>query len=104
MIPDTTDPAAEPAPLRADAVRVAGTTRRGRPCTLIDNTGERLPELELRELLAALIAQDRFGFHAASPAGGSTLLIDQPETAHIQVGAKLYRLILLRYEARIEPF
>jgi len=104
MMSDTSDPAAEPAPLRADAVRVAGATRRGRPCTLIDNTGERLPETELREILAALIDQDRFGFRAASPAGGSALSIDQPETAHIQIGAKLYRLIVLRYEARIERF
>jgi len=91
-------------PLRPDAVRIAGTTRRGRPCALVDNTGEALPEEDLKAILAALIEQDRFGFRAASASGASTLALDQPDTAHIQIGAKLYRLIVARYEARIEPF
>jgi hypothetical protein len=91
-------------PLRPDAVRLAGTTRRGRRCELIDNSGDGLPPAELQAILDALIREDRFGFATASEAGGATLDLARREGAHIQVGGRLYRLIVYRYEARIEPF
>jgi hypothetical protein len=91
-------------PLRPGARRLGGTTRRGRPCELIDNSGDQLPLAELQAILDALIRAERFGFAAASAAGGSTLDLARREAAHIQVGDRLYRLILYRYQARIEPF
>ncbi len=91
-------------PLRPDAIRIQGVTRRGRPCALVDNTGERLPTDELQAILEALIAQERFGFALSSAAGGATLDLDRPETAHVQIAGGLYRLIVHRYEARVEPF
>lgn len=91
-------------PLRPDAVRVTGLTRRGKPCTLIDNTGAALPRSELEAILQALIDADRFGFSTMSAKGGSTLDLDRRESAHVQIGDTLYRLLLHRYEARIEPF
>ncbi|MCU0805704.1 MAG: hypothetical protein MUF79_11550 [Burkholderiales bacterium] len=91
-------------PLRPDAVRVRGATRRGKPCELVDNTGERLPRAELESILAALVEQDAFGFNIASAKGGHTLDLERRESAHVQVGEKLYRLLVYRYEARIEPF
>lgn len=110
MIADTTsDPAAGDDfdafnPLRPDAVRVAGTTRRGRPCELVDNTGRALPLEELRALLDALIEADAFGFALVSAKGGATLDLARRESAHVQVAGDLYRLLVYRYEARLEPF
>jgi len=106
---DTPHPAAETdaagwAPLRPDAVRLHGVTRRGRPCELVDNTGAALPAAELQAILDALIAQDRLGFSVTSAAGGVTLHLGRPETAHVQIAGGLYRLIVHRYTARIEPF
>ncbi|MCG6875668.1 MAG: hypothetical protein LJE97_11320 [Betaproteobacteria bacterium] len=91
-------------PIRPDATRVAGVTRRGRACELLDNSGAGLSIAELQEVLDALIAQDRFGFAMASPAGGSTLDLERREAGHIQIGDRLFRLLLRRYTARIEPF
>jgi hypothetical protein len=91
-------------PLRPDCARIAGTTRRGKPCELLDNSGDALPRPELEAILQALIREDRFGFGTASAAGGTTLDPARREAAHIQVGGKLYRLIVYRYQARIEPF
>jgi hypothetical protein len=91
-------------PLRPDATRLGGTTRRGKHCELIDNSGDRLPAEELRAILDALIREGRFGFAAATAAGGSTLDLARREGAHIQVDGRLYRLIVYRYQARIEPF
>jgi hypothetical protein len=91
-------------PIRPDAPRLAGVTRRGRACEIIDNTGAGLSVEELREILEALIAQDRFGVTLVSAAGGNTLDLDRLESGHIQIGARLYRLLLGRYTARIEPF
>lgn len=110
MIADTPippDPAANfdtVNPLRADAVRIAGSTLGGRPCELIDNTGRFLPRAELESLLDALIAADRFGFAMLSAKGGNTLSPDRLESAHVQIGGDLYRLLVHRYRARIEPF
>lgn len=91
-------------PLRDDAVRYDGLTRQGRPCSLIDNTGERLPAEAVRAILEGLIANDIFGFRARSPAGGASARLDQRQAAHVQVGGDLYRLVVGRYEARIERF
>jgi hypothetical protein len=91
-------------PLRPDAVRLAGTTRRGKACELIDNTGRGLPRDELAALLEALIEQDRFGFALASAKGGTTLALDRHEAAHVQIDGGLYRLLVHRHTARLEPF
>jgi hypothetical protein len=91
-------------PLRPDSVRIRGTTRRGKVCELVDNTGDALPRAELESILAALVEEDAFGFNTASAKGGHTLDLERRESAHIQVGEKLYRLLVYRYEARIEPF
>jgi hypothetical protein len=91
-------------PLRPGATRLRGTTRRGKACELIDNSGDRLPLPELQAILDALVREARFGFAAASAAGGATLDLARREGAHIQVGGQLYRLIVYRYQARIEPF
>lgn len=91
-------------PLRPDAVRLGGVTRRGKPCVLIDNTGLTLPQKELQAILDGLIDSDAFGFRMFSPPGGNTLGMSRRESAHIQVGDALYRLIVQRYEARIEKF
>jgi hypothetical protein len=85
-------------------VRIRGTTPRGKVCELVDNTGESLPRADLESILAALIEQEAFGFSVASAKGGHTLDLERRESAHIQVGEKLYRLLVYRYEARIEPF
>jgi hypothetical protein len=91
-------------PLRPDAVRVAGTTRRGKPCELVDNTGRGLPRDELAALLQALVDADRFGFSLASAGGGAALPLDRRDFAHVQVAGELFRLIVHRYHARLEPF
>jgi len=91
-------------PIRPDATRVTGVTRRGRACELLDNTGAGLAVEDLRDVLEALIAQDRFGLAMASAAGGSTLDLDRREVGHIQIGDRLFRLLLHRYSARLEPF
>lgn len=91
-------------PLRADAVRVEGMTRGGKPCVLLDNTGDRLPLAELKDILQGLIEQEAFGFKVLSPSGGATLDLDRRECAHIQIGDRLYRLLIYRLEARIELF
>lgn len=91
-------------PLRPGAPRLRGVTRRGKACELVDNSGDRLPTSELQGILDALIREDRFGFATATAAGGMTLDLARREGAHIQVGGRLYRLIVYRYQARIEPF
>jgi hypothetical protein len=91
-------------PLREDAVRVAGTSKTGKHCELIDNTGRQLPLDELQAILNALIENEVFGFKSFSASGGDTISLDRRESSHIQVGDDLYRLIVFRYEARIENF
>lgn len=107
---DTPTPPAHPGefdrmnPIRPDATRLAGVTSRGKACELIDNTGAGLAREELREVLDALIAQDRFGLSLASSRGGTTLDLERREVGHIQIGTGLYRLLVRRYTARIERF
>jgi hypothetical protein len=91
-------------PLRPGATHLSGTTRRGKTCVLIDNSGDRLPGAELQGILDALIREDRFGFATATASGGTTLDLARRYGAHIQVDGRLYRLIVYRYQARIEPF
>jgi hypothetical protein len=91
-------------PLRSGATRLPGTTRRGKACELVDNSGDQLPLPELRAILDALVREARFRFAAASEAGGTTLDLARREGAHIQVGGQPYRLVVYRYPARIEPF
>lgn len=91
-------------PIRPDAARLQGKTLKGKPCELIDNTGEGLPRDELQSILDGLIEADVFGFRTLSAAGGDRIDLDRRESSHIQVGENLYRLIVFRYEARIESF
>lgn len=91
-------------PLRPDAVHYRATTRSGKPCALVDNTGARLPAKEMHSILEALIAADAFGFKSRSAAGANTLDPARREGGHIQVAGELYRLIVFRYEARVERF
>lgn len=82
---------------------VRSRTRRGRECELVDNTGDALPRAELERLLADLVAADAFGFRATGDAGGA-IRLDRPGFGHVQVGERLYRLIVDRYRARLEKF
>jgi hypothetical protein len=86
----------------APGTRVAGRTARGRDCELLDCSGDGLPRRELERLLAELIAADAFGFRARGGAGA--VPIGQPEYAHVQIGERLYRLIVDRQTARLERF
>lgn len=85
-----------------EGLRVEGCTPRGRACTLVDRTGDALPRTELERLLAELIASDAFGFRAMGDAAGIPL--SQARFAHIQIGSRLYRLIVEQASARIEAF
>ncbi|MGH8670716.1 MAG: hypothetical protein ACREUA_01590 [Burkholderiales bacterium] len=91
-------------PLRADAVRLEARTRRGKRCVLIDNTGRNLPLGELRAILDGLIEHDHFGFKSFSAAGGDAIDLNRRESSHVQIGDRLYRLIVYRLEARLENF
>jgi hypothetical protein len=83
-------------------LRVAGRTRRGRACELADDSGDGLPRPELERLLGELIAADAFEFRASGAADGVT--IGAPQFAHVQIGGRLYRLIVERNVARLERF
>ncbi len=91
-------------PLRGDAVHYPGNTKRGKACELVDNTGCALAPDECRDILASLIENDLFGFHPFSANGGATISLERRESTHVQVGDDLYRLIVFRYQARIENF
>lgn len=82
--------------------RIQGQTHRGHACSLIDDTGDALAPGELERLLAELIAADAFGFRASGAASGVAL--DRPSLAHVQIAGRLYRLLVMRYEARLEKF
>ena len=91
-------------PLRDNAVHYPGNTKRGKACELVDNTGCALAPDECRDILAGLIENDLFGFHPFSANGGATISLERRESTHVQVGDDLYRLIVFRYQARIENF
>ncbi|MDX5936546.1 hypothetical protein [Acidithiobacillus thiooxidans] len=90
-------------PVRADAVIIEGKTKRGKPCKIIDNTCQ-VPRQELQALLDDLIEQEHFGPSGLSMAGGNSIRIGAPQSAHVQLGNDIYRMILVDYEARIEVF
>ena len=83
-------------------LRVEGRTARGRICELLDHSGDAIPTPELERLLAELIAGGVFGFVAKGAA--HAVALGEPEFAHVQIGERLYRLIVERYSARLEHF
>ncbi len=91
-------------PLRDDAIHYQTTNKHGKPCVLVDNTGHRLNAEACREILDSLIENDIFGFRTLSASGGDTISLERRESTHVQIGEELYRLIVFRYEARIELF
>ena len=91
-------------PLRDDARVYTASAPGGKTCRLIDNSGDALPEGELQDVLQRLIEAKLFGFRSLSASGGNAVNLECAECAHVQIGERLYRLILHRYEARIEPF
>lgn len=90
-------------PLRSDAVILEGMTKRGKPCRLIDNTVS-APREELAALLNDLIEQEHFGPSGLSMAGSNTISIGTPQSAHVQLGENIYRMIVVDYAARLEVF
>lgn len=90
-------------PLRSDAVILKAKTKRGKLCRVIDNTVS-VPREELEALLNDLIEQEHFGPSGLSVAGGNTISIGAPQSAHVQLGGNIYRMIVVDYEARLEDF
>ncbi|CDQ09152.1 conserved protein of unknown function [Acidithiobacillus ferrivorans] len=90
-------------PLRSDAVILEGKTKRGKPCRVIDNTVS-IPREDLADLLNDLIEQEHFGPSGLSMAGSNTISIGAPQSAHVQLGENIYRMIVVAYEARLEEF
>jgi hypothetical protein len=90
-------------PRSEESAEVRGRTRRGQECALVDASGDALRREELERLLADLIAADAFGFRATGGPGGA-IRVDRPAFAHVQVGGRLYRLIVDRHRARLEKF
>lgn len=91
-------------PLREDAVHYSAVNARGKTCELVDNTGENLDAKECQDILNSLLENDIFGFRTLSANGGDTISLDRRESTHVQVGDDLYRLVVFRYQARIELF
>lgn len=90
-------------PISPGAVVLEGTSLKGKPCRLVDNTAT-VPLDELKILLQALIEQGKFGPGGLSASGGNTITLGMPESAHVQLNDTLYRLIIFDYEARLERF
>jgi hypothetical protein len=90
-------------PVREDARIIEGQTKRGKHCKVIDNTVT-VPDADLQALLNDLIDQEHFGPSGLSMAGGNTISIGVPQSAHVQLGDNIYRMIVVGYEARIEEF
>ncbi|MGE4531041.1 MAG: hypothetical protein AB7C98_06950 [Acidithiobacillus sp.] len=90
-------------PVRADAIIIEGQTKRGKVCKVVDNTTTVLRS-DLQALLNDLIEQELFGPSGLSMAGGNTISIGTPQSAHVQLGDNIYRMIVVGYEARIEEF
>ncbi len=91
------------APPPRAGLEVRGRTRRGKDCALVDHSGDALAREALELLLADLIAADAFGFRASGDAGGA-IRLDRPGFGHVQIGERLYRLIIDRHRARLEKF
>jgi hypothetical protein len=84
------------------ATVVNGEIPSGKSCRLIDNTGT-IAAIKLEGILRDLIANDVFGIKGFS-SDGSSLRLDQPQFAHVQIDEELYRLLIYRYEAYIEKY
>lgn len=80
-----------------------GTTHTGKPCRIVDNTASVDPD-ELAALLDDLIRERRFGLWGVSTGAQATISLEGPVGTHVQLGGRLYRLVLFPYEARIEAF
>lgn len=91
-------------PLHAEAVFYRANNARGKTCELVDNTAKKLDANECGNILQSLIDNDIFGFRTLSANGGDTISLDRRESTHVQVGDDLYRLVVFRYQARIELF
>lgn len=85
------------------AAVVDGMTKSGKPCRVVDNTAS-VDRAELTGLLNDLIEQDCFGIRGMSVAGRNAITLGAPSFTHVQLGGRLYRLLLLPYEARLERF
>lgn len=97
-------PAIEQQPeIRPDALIVTGVTHNNKACRLIDNSAS-LQKETLESLLKDLIEQQVFGLKGLSSSGGNTLVMGAPEFNHIQLEERLYQIILLPYDAYLEPF
>ena len=90
-------------PISDNATVIEGVAHNGKPCRIVDNTGE-IDRGELQALLDDLIENKQFGLAGRSLAGGNTITLGAPDFTHMQFGDDLYRFILLPYEARIETF
>lgn len=90
-------------PISPGAVVLEGITLKGKPCRLVDNTAT-VPCDEMKALLRDLIEQHKFGPGGLSASGGNTITLGMPESAHVQLGDTLYRLLIFDYEARLEKF
>lgn len=85
------------------AIIVHGVAQNGKSCRLVDNTGTASEEM-MRDLLAGLIRERCFGFTVRSGGGETTVALDKPAFGHVQLDDRVYRLIVGRYEARLEAF
>lgn len=83
------------------ATAIEGVAHNGKPCRILDTTAS-VPQHELHQLLEALIRERQFGTRFSGGSGGVS--VDAPRFSHIQLNGELYRLLLFRYEARIEKF
>lgn len=90
-------------PVAPGARIVEGVTSSGKPCRVVDDTGQ-IAEAELEAFLKALIENDHFGLKLVSPVGSNALRLGEPQFAHVQFGDSLYRLLLFPYEARLQAF
>lgn len=88
--------------INKNATKVTSETHNHKKCELFDNTGA-IPQQNMEELLAQLVADKHFGINALSASDG-IIYLDKPKLSHIQIKDDLYRLYLYRYHAIIESF
>lgn len=88
--------------INENATKVSGETHNNKKCELFDNTCK-IPQQDMAELLAQLVADKHFGINALSASDG-IIYLDKPKLSHIQIKDDLYRLYLYRYHAIIENF
>lgn len=89
--------------LHSEGTVIQGVAHNGKPCRVVDQTG-RIDTGDLKDLLATLIEQRRFGLSGLSALGGNTISMGAPEFGHIQIGDRMYRMTLRPYEAIVERF